>query len=178
MRVQMQPRQPWRWSTSLGRSSKAMHEQNSIQKTSADPRSVAREIAMQGLYQLDVQGEELLYRLPGEFLAQATDNDAIRQLAWQWIKGTWEQLAQCDRWISSVVLRWQLSRISPVDRSILRLAIYQLQLCPDIPPKVVINEAIELAKRFGGEKSPAFVNGVLDAVLKRYQQIDIAQERG
>lgn len=132
---------------------------------------------MQALYQLEVQGEDLLHRLPGEFLAQASDDEAVRHLAWQWIKGTWEHRAECDGWISPAVIRWQLSRLSPVDRSILRLAVYQLQFCPDIPPKVVINEAIELAKRFGGDKSPAFVNGVLDAVLKRFgQQMTSAQD--
>jgi N utilization substance protein B len=54
-----------------------------------------------------------------------------------------------------------------VDRSILRLSVYQLLFCPDIPPKVVINEAIELAKKYSTEKSPGFVNGVLDAILKK-----------
>ncbi|MHC4639566.1 MAG: transcription antitermination protein NusB, partial [Planctomycetota bacterium] len=57
--------------------------------------------------------------------------------------------------------------LSPVDKSILRLAVYQLKFCPDIPPRVVINEAIELAKRFGSDKSPSFVNGVLDAIFKK-----------
>ena len=86
----------------------------------------------------------------------------------QWTVGTWQKVvAECDELISSAAIRWQFSRLSPVDRSILRLSVYQLKFCSDIPPKVVINEAIELAKRFSTEKSGPFVNGVLDAVLKK-----------
>jgi len=68
--------------------------------------------------------------------------------------------------IDDSTIKWEFTRLSPVDKSILRLAVYQLKFCPDIPPKVVINEAIELAKKFSTDKSPGFVNGVLDAVLK------------
>ena len=60
-----------------------------------------------------------------------------------------------------------MSRLSPVDKSILRLSVYQLKCCTDIPPKVVINEAIEMGKKFSSEKSSGFINGVLDAVLKK-----------
>ena len=76
-------------------------------------------------------------------------------------------MAECDELITGSTIRWQFSRLSPVDRSILRLAVYQLKFCPEIPPKVVINEAIELAKKYSTEKSGPFVNGVLDAVLKK-----------
>jgi len=119
---------------------------------------------MQALYQLDVQGPELLKFLQ-EFFAEQELDDEVRQLAWKWTKGTWEHLDQCDKRIRQACIRWQFSRLAPVDKSILRLATFQLEFCPDIPPKVVINEAIELAKKFSGDKSPAFVNGVLDAVL-------------
>ena len=64
-------------------------------------------------------------------------------------------------------IKWKMSRLSFVDKSILRLAVYQLKFCNDIPPKVVINEAIELAKKFSTTQSGAFVNGVLDAVSKK-----------
>ena len=124
---------------------------------------------MQALYQLDVQGAELLERLRGEFLNEAERDERARRLAWEWTDGAWAHLAECDELIVVSTIRWQFSRLSPVDKSILRLAVYQLAFCPDIPPKVVINEAIELAKRFSTEKSGPFVNGVLDAVLKRLQ---------
>jgi transcription antitermination factor NusB len=135
--------------------------------TRTDKRTKARELAMQALYQLDVQGPELLDRLPAEFFALSENDARTRQLAQQWTAGAWQNVTQCDELIASAAIRWQFSRLSPVDRSILRLSVYQLKFCPDIPPKVVINEAIELAKRFSTEKSGPFVNGVLDAVLKK-----------
>jgi N utilization substance protein B len=131
-----------------------------------DKRTRARELAMQGLYQLDVQGADLLERL-GEFFIENDSDDSVRKLASDWTKGAWENLAQCDELIGGSTIKWQLSRLSPVDKSILRLAVYQLRFSPDIPAKVVINEAIELAKKFSTDKSPAFINGVLDAVLKK-----------
>jgi N utilization substance protein B len=131
-----------------------------------DKRTRARELAMQGLYQLDVQGSDLLEFL-GEFLIENEPKDSVRKLALDWTRGTWENLAQCDELIVASTIKWQLSRLAIVDKSILRLSVYQLKFCPDIPHRVVINEAIELAKKFGTDKSPAFVNGVLDAVLKK-----------
>ncbi len=133
-----------------------------------DRRTRARELTIQGLYQLDVQGPDLLERL-GEFFIENTGDDLVRKLASDWTKGTWENLAQCDELIVASIIKWQLSRLSAVDKSILRLAVYQLKFCPDIPPRVVINEAIELAKKFSTDKSPAFVNGVLDAVLRKLE---------
>lgn len=132
-----------------------------------DRRTHARELAMQALYQLDIQGAELLPRLPQEFFQSAQADGFIQSLANEWTRGTWEHLEECDKLISESIIRWEFSRLSPVDKSILRLAVYQLRYCQDIPPKVVINEAIELAKKFSTDKSPGFVNGVLDAVLRR-----------
>jgi len=129
-------------------------------------RTRARELAIQGLYQLDVQGHNLLEHLR-EFFIEEDGDDLVRKLALDWTKGTWENLAQCDELIASSTVKWELSRISSVDKSILRLAVYQLKFCSDIPPKVTINEAIELAKKFSTSQSPAFVNGVLDAVFKK-----------
>jgi len=133
-----------------------------------DKRTRARELAIQGLYQLDVQGSDLLTSL-GRFFMENDPDGLVRKLASDWTKGTWENLAQCDELIVASTIKWQLSRLSAVDKSILRLAVYQLKFCPDIPPRVVINEAIELAKKFSTDKSPAFVNGVLDAVLRKLE---------
>jgi len=132
-----------------------------------DRRTAARVLAMQSLYQLDVQGDDLLDQLPLGFLRESGQDDFIRKMAFEWIKGTWKNLSVCDEFISEAIIRWQMSRLSPVDKSILRLSVYQLKFCPDIPPKVVINEAIELGKKFSSEKSSSFINGVLDAVLKK-----------
>ncbi len=131
-----------------------------------DRRTRARELTMQALYQLDVQGPDL-FELLDRFFREADEDDFVRKLASYWTKGTWENLEQCDGPIIASTIKWQFTRLSPVDKSILRLAVYQLKFCPDIPPKVVINEAIELAKKFSTDKSPAFVNGVLDAILKK-----------
>jgi transcription antitermination factor NusB len=131
-----------------------------------DKRTRARELTIQMLYQLDVQGPDALKFLD-IFFAETEEEESVRKLASEWIKGTWENLQQCDEPIIESTIKWQFSRLSPVDKSILRLSVYQLIFCPDIPPKVVINEAIELAKKFSTDKSPGFVNGVLDAILKK-----------
>ena len=132
-----------------------------------DKRTRARELAMQALYQLDIQGSEVLPRLMGEFFYENEGDERTRKLAWEWTSGAWAKVAEGDELITGSTIRWQFSRLSPVDRSILRLSVYQLKNCPEIPPKVVINEAIELAKKYSTEKSGPFVNGVLDAVLKK-----------
>jgi len=131
-----------------------------------DRRTRARELAMQALYQLDMQGPDV-FELLGQFFTEADADDFVRKLASDWTRGTWENLKQCDELIVASTIKWQFTRLSPVDKSILRLAVYQLKFCPDVPPKVVLNEAIELAKKFSTDKSPAFVNGVLDAVFKK-----------
>ena len=137
---------------------------------SGDRRTRARELAMQALYQLDVQGEEFLESDSlARFLRENSDDEKVYNLAEQWSRGAWNNLVMCDRLIVEAAIRWELSRLSSVDRSILRLSVYQLRYCDDIPGKVVINEAIEIAKKYSDRESPRFVNGVLDAVLKRLQ---------
>jgi transcription antitermination factor NusB len=130
---------------------------------------------MQALFQLDVQGEGLFPDLDDFFKENAPEED-VRRMAIDWTRGTWANLAACDELITGAALKWKLSRLSQVDKSILRLAVYQLKFCPDIPPKVTINEAIEIAKKFGTDKSPGFVNGVLDGILKKLQPVDTLKE--
>jgi transcription antitermination factor NusB len=137
-----------------------------------DKRTRARELAMQALYQLDVQGSGLLPHLMAEFFREMEADEQTRKLAWEWTSGTWAQVAEYDEMIAGSTIRWQFSRLSPVDKSILRLSVHQLKSCPEIPPKVVINEAIELAKKYSTEKSGPFVNGVLDAILKKLRAHD------
>ncbi|MHC4115323.1 MAG: transcription antitermination factor NusB [Planctomycetota bacterium] len=131
-----------------------------------DRRRRARELAIQGLCQLDIQGPDILEQLNG-FFVENEPEESTRRLASDWSKGTWENVQQCDELITASIMKWDLSRLSFVDKNILRLAVYQLRFCPDIPPRVVINEALELAKKFGSAKSSAFVNGVLDSILKK-----------
>jgi transcription antitermination protein NusB len=131
-----------------------------------DRRTRARELVMQAICQMDVQGAAAMDML-GIFFAENSDDPMTRQLAEKWTKGVWEAIADCDKLITTAAAKWELSRLNQVDRSILRLGAYQLKYCPDIPAKVVINEAIELAKKYSAESSPAFVNGVMDAIYKK-----------
>lgn len=129
---------------------------------------------MQALCQLDVQGDDMLGTLR-MFFRENTDDDLVLQLAEKWTLGAWEAKKACEEIISEAAVRWKLSRLSHVDRGILRLAVYQLKYCPDVPCKVVINEAIEMAKKYSTEQSPRFVNGVLDAVLKTQKQAPVQE---
>ena len=130
-----------------------------------DRRRTARELAMQALCQLDVQGEAVRGMLP-IFFRQETDDPMTLKLAEEWTQGVWQRIDECDRIIAQAAIRWKLSRLSMVDRAILRLAVWQLRHCADMPQKVVLNEAIEIAKKYSSEQSPRFINGVLDAVMK------------
>jgi N utilization substance protein B len=131
-----------------------------------DKRSRARELAMQAMCQLDVQGAGALEML-SRFFTENADDDTVRKLAENWTRGAWETIKECDGLICAAAAKWELSRLNQVDRSILRLGTYQLKYCSDIPAKVAINEAIELAKKFSAESSPGFVNGVLDAICRK-----------
>ncbi len=121
---------------------------------------------MQALYQLDVQGDDLL-RSIDIFFRENEDDKLVVDMAKNWTQQCWRNRDKCDEIIQQAAIKWQLSRLSLVDKSILRLAAFQLLFCEDIPGKVVINEAIELAKKYSSQQSSRFVNGVLDAILKR-----------
>ena len=129
-------------------------------------RRQARRAAMQYLYQIDTQKGENIDQLE-QFLAEFCDDLQARKLARQWIKGTWQRMEHIDKMIAGSCENWEISRISPVDLGNLRLAVFQLLDCPEIPPKVVINEAIELAKLFSSQQAPKFINGVLDSIQQK-----------
>ena len=87
------------------------------------------------------------------------------------IEGAFDKKEEIDNLISSCSDNWSLARMSRVDRNILRMAVYELLYCPDIPPKVTLNEAIDLGKLYGSENSGSFINGILDAIyLKLYKE--------
>lgn len=129
-------------------------------------RRRARELALQALFQFDVQGEPFAVEL-GEFLAQNAEDAEIRRFARQLTEGAWEHRADADAILNKLTVRWSVDRMAVADRNILRMGIYQLSHCRDIPPRVVINEAIELGKRYSTADSPQFINGLLDAVNKQ-----------
>lgn len=129
-------------------------------------RRLARETALQVLFQRDLTKEPLLtaqevQRWAEEFEVPEPSRDFAQQL----VEGTIEHLPEIDQKIASYTQDWSLSRMANVDRNVMRLATYEVLFCSDIPGRVSLNEAIELAKRFGGEESAKFVNGILDRIV-------------
>jgi N utilization substance protein B len=94
-------------------------------------------------------------------------DEEAREFAGQLVRETMAHLSEIDDVIQSASKNWRLDRMSRVDRNILRLATYELRYAGNVPVKVIINEAVELAKRFGASESPAFVNGVLDRIAQQ-----------
>lgn len=105
-----------------------------------------------------------------QIVAEGSDEPAVRESAMKIAEAAWEQREAIDKWIERLAPQWPTRRQPAVDRSLLRLAVWELTNT-DTPPKVVIDEAIELAKEFSTEQSPAFINGVLDAVLKERETL-------
>lgn len=129
-------------------------------------RRRARELALQLLYQY-----ELTHAEPGQMQSDFDEwngaSGGVREFADGLLRGTLDHLAEIDQELELQTAHWRLDRLAAVDRNILRLAMYELLFQSDTPPAVVIDEAIEIAKKFGAEESPRFVNGVLDGFLKR-----------
>lgn len=126
-------------------------------------RRRAREAAVQMLYQIDVSGEEpaQAIELYWQYLGEPSD---AKELATHLTRGCAEQREAIDERIKQASKHWRIDRMARVDRNILRLGTFELVGMPDIPRRVTLNEAVELAKRFGDEHSPAFVNGLLDRI--------------
>jgi N utilization substance protein B len=126
-------------------------------------RRRGRELAVQSLYALELNpsdGQSFVQQLPREVSA---DFDAV-DFAEDLVKGVMSNLLRIDLMIEEKSKNWAKSRMAKVDLSILRLATFELLFRKDIPKNVTINEAIEVAKKFGTEESPAFVNGILDEI--------------
>ncbi|GIX46823.1 MAG: N utilization substance protein B [Candidatus Tectimicrobiota bacterium] len=126
-------------------------------------RRRAREAALQILYALDVSRQQTLEALRAPWIEEMVPA-AARDFTLALVRGAIEHRAEIDALIREWSEHWTLERIGVVERNILRLAIYELLYMPDIPPKVTINEAVELAKKYGDEEAFAFVNGILDRV--------------
>jgi transcription antitermination factor NusB len=138
---------------------------NASTEASIRKRTKAREYALQFLYMLDIRGHEIL----GEetsFFAEQTDDEDIISFASDLVAGVTEHKDKIDATIEESTQNWELGRIATVDRNILREAIYELLYRPDIPPKVSINEAIELGKKFSTSNSGGFINGILDRIKR------------
>lgn len=129
-------------------------------------RTRARELALQFLYQLDLRGEAL-FGEAREFLASEERDQETTRFALRLVEGVQQHRAALDETIQGVAQNWNISRMAVVDRNVLRLSAYELMHCDDIPPKVAINEAIELGKRYSTSNSGAFINGILDKIMNR-----------
>lgn len=127
-------------------------------------RSRAREVALQLLYELDRNPAAAEDR-DRRFVESRLRGPRLRLFALDLVSGVSTKREEIDRLIEEVAENWSLGRMTPIDRSILRLATFELLFCQDTPPRVAIDEAIELAKRFGTAESSRFVNGILDRVL-------------
>ena len=128
-------------------------------------RTKAREIALQYLYQVDVTKDHTERTLQDfiDHFAEEKDVDAV-PYARDLVVGVYGHLHEIDGLIEQASNNWTVSRMSSTDRNILRIATYELKFGTGVPYKVVINEGIELAKRFGSPRFPAFANGVLDRI--------------
>lgn len=126
-------------------------------------RSRAREVALQALYQRD-QNRSLASEDAVAFLGRRLAEVELLDLAKTLYLGTLEHFQEIDGRIARVAENWSVERMAVVDRNVLRLAVFELFHGPATPFKVVLDEAIELAKRYGTEESPAFVNGILDRI--------------
>lgn len=135
-------------------------------------RHLSRTITMQALYEWDFnhsQNKEITDILKHnlrEFAPDFDDNGFAENL----IKGVIKHLPEINQYIKKYAPEWPIEQITIVDRNVLRIGIYELKFAGDIPPKVAINEAIELAKTFGGESSGKFINGVLGSIYKEMQK--------
>ena len=134
-------------------------------RPTASQRRQARECALQLLYQWEGGRGDPSALLPAFWRDRRADR-ATRQFSEQLFLGAIEALAEIDPLIAEHAQHWRLERMAAIDRNLLRLAVHELRSSPRTPPAVVINEALEIARRFSGPDSVEFVNGVLDAVSK------------
>jgi len=129
-------------------------------------RTLARECALQVLYQLDITNDRPENALEN-FWSNRKDEEidaTLKEFSSELVKGVAENLEEIDKKIVKYATNWQLKRMAVVDRNIMRLGCFELLYREDIPPKVSINEAVELAKKFSGIESGKFVNAILDKV--------------
>ncbi|MBN2283618.1 MAG: transcription antitermination factor NusB [Deltaproteobacteria bacterium] len=135
-------------------------------------RRKAREVALQVLYQVDVSRID-----PEEAIELYWMNfdvaENVRDFASELIRGTRNHIREIDGLIKSCSEHWSLDRMARVDKNILRMAVFELLYCEDIPPKATLNEAIDLGKEYGSENSGSFINGILDAI---YSKLKVGNE--
>ena len=128
------------------------------------------------LFQIDMAGGAPAEIYPHFWKEHEADTE-VKTFAEGLVEGVMREREALDGIIAGSVDHWRISRMAVVDRNILRVAVYELAWHPDTPPVVVLDEAIEVGKKFGSEQSGAFINGILDAVRKRIEHGDIPSAR-
>ena len=135
-------------------------------------RRRARELAMQALFYMDINNDssqELVERFCQNFSPSPKTMPFFLKL----VSGVLEAKPEIDVLIERFSKNWKINRMSLVDRNVMRIAIYELLYCMDIPSKVSINEAVDVGKKFGSEESGAFINGIIDSIRMALDQGDI-----
>jgi len=145
-------------------------------RTQTKNRHKGRERAFQILYGWSYARsweQDYIHRTFDNFSSeQFEDNQEVNDFSWKLLKGVREELQTLDGIVAAYSQNWRLDRIARVEITILRLALYEMLFLEDVPVNVAINEAIELTKKFGDRKSNKFVNGILDAIGKRWKQAE------
>jgi transcription antitermination protein NusB len=126
-------------------------------------RRKSREFALQVLFQLNITKQEAITALT-QFQEHFSPNGEADEFLKRLVLGVLEHCQELDRLIEQYSENWRLDRINIIERNILRMALFELLYCEEIPPKVTINEAIDLGKRYGSEDSGGFINGILDGI--------------
>lgn len=130
-------------------------------------RTRSRECALQILYSADIRKAAPLVEVSNDYWEKNSEEDSVKQFAMLLVQGTLENIQDIDKLITSYTDNWRIERMAVIDRNIIRMATFELIYLEQIPPKVAINEAVDLAKRFGDDESGRFVNGVLDKINKQ-----------
>lgn len=130
-------------------------------------RRKARELTLKMLYQVELNGEDAETALQNYCKIFPYQSDIVEYARFL-LSGIEKEKRKLDGYIEKASEHWKLNRITHVDKGILRTAIFEMLFSSDVPPKVAIDEALELAKKFGTEESKDFINGVLDRILKDY----------
>ncbi len=139
-------------------------------------RRKARELAMQALYYMDI-GKDISRARIELFLECFKPSENVDSFFEKLTDGVIDHWERIDEVIETFSNNWKISRMSCVDRNILRIAVFELLFCPDIPPKVTINEAIDIGKKYGTEESGGFINGILDSIRQALAKGEIGIEQ-
>jgi len=133
-------------------------------------RREARERAMQAMYAFTLGGDDVEHVIETIINAQLGSDQVAKEFAKKLFIRTQDIAEEADELVTKYTKNWELSRIAVIDRLLLRLAICEMLCFEDIPPKVSINEAIEIAKRYSTDRSGKFINGILDAILTEFKR--------